>query len=311
MKIFATHFAWLPAVALLLQGCAASSEGELASAPAPAVAQTQPAERAGPALWKVADEDTTIYLFGTVHALPKGTEWYGGPIESALSGADELITEIPASAAQDPAAQQMVMSKAMLPQGETLRDQLNDKDRASYEAALGTLGMPPAAFDAFEPWFAGMNLGVLPLMKDGYSAESGVEAMIEKLAPADAKRAGLESLDDQINLFDGLPEDSQIAFMMVAADNIDQIAPLMKRMVAEWFEGDADGLAELMNQGLTDQVLADALLYDRNARWADWIDTRLDTPGTVFLAVGAGHLAGSRSVQDYLADRGLTVTRVQ
>jgi hypothetical protein len=85
----------------------------------------------------------------------------------------------------------------------------------------------------------------------------------------------------------------------------------MKRMVAEWMEGDADGLAELMNQGLTDQVLADALLYDRNARWADWIDTRLDTPGTVFLAVGAGHLAGSRSVQDYLAGRGLTVTRLQ
>lgn len=311
MKLSATYFAWLPAAALLLQGCAATPEGELASAPAPAVVQTQPAERAGPALWKVADEDTTIYLFGTVHALPKGTEWYGGPIENALSGADELITEIPASAAQDPAAQQMVMSKAMLPQGETLREQLSDEDRASYEAALGTLGMPPAAFDAFEPWFAGMNLGVLPLMKEGYSAESGVEAMIEKLAPADAKRAGLESLDDQINLFDGLPEDSQIAFMMVAADNIDQIAPLMKRMVAEWMEGDADGLAELMNQGLTDQVLADALLYDRNARWADWIDTRLDTPGTVFLAVGAGHLAGSRSVQDYLAGRGLTVTRLQ
>ncbi|WP_370031040.1 TraB/GumN family protein [Qipengyuania mesophila] len=311
MKFSATHFAWLPAVALLLQGCAATPEGEVASAPAPEIAQTQPAGRAGPALWKVADEDTTIYLFGTVHALPKGTEWYGGPIENALSGADELITEIPASAAQDPAAQQMVMSKAMLPEGETLRDQLSDTDRASYEAALGALGMPPAAFDPFEPWFAGMNLGVLPLMKEGYSAESGVEAMIEKLAPADAKRAGLESLDDQINLFDGLPEDSQIAFMMVAADNIDRIVPLMKRMVAEWMEGDADGLAELMNQGLTDQVLADALLYDRNARWADWIDTRLDSPGTVFLAVGAGHLAGSRSVQDYLASRGLSVTRVQ
>lgn len=311
MKLSAANLAWLPAVALLLQGCATVPDSELASSPAPTVAQQQPVQRTGPALWKVADEDTTIYLFGTVHALPKDTEWYGGPIESALAGADELITEIPASAAQDPAAQQMVMSKALLPQGETLRDRLSEEDRASFEAALGTLGMPPAAFDPFEPWFAGMNLGVLPLMREGYSAESGVEAMIEKLAPADAKRAGLESLDDQINLFDGLPEDSQIAFLMVAADNIDQIAPLMKRMITEWLEGDADGLAELMNQGLADPVLADALLYDRNARWADWIDARLDEPGTVFLAVGAGHLAGSRSVQDYLASRGLTVTRIQ
>ena len=311
MKLSVTRFAWLPAIALLLPGCATAPDAELASAPAPVAAGQQPVERAGPALWKVADEDTTIYLFGTVHALPEGTEWFSGPIETALAGADELVTEIPASAAQDPAAQQMVMSKAMLPEGEILRDRLGDTDRASYEAALGTLGMPPAAFDPFEPWFAGMNLGVLPLMKEGYSAESGVEAMIEQLAPAEAKRAGLESLADQINLFDNLPEDSQVAFLMVTADNIEQIAPLMKLMVADWLEGDADGLAELMNQGLTDPVLADALLYNRNARWADWIDTRLDTPGTVFLAVGAGHLAGTRSVQDYLADRGLTVTRLQ
>lgn len=311
MKLSAAPLAWLPAVALLLQGCATAPEAGLASAPAAAATAEQRVERTGPALWKVADADTTIYLFGTVHALPEGTEWYGGPIETALAGADELVTEIPAAAAQDPAAQQMVMGKAMLPEGEVLRDKLSEADRASYEAALGTLGMPPAGFDPFEPWFAGMNLGVLPLLQAGYSAESGVEAIVEQLAPAAAKRTGLESLAEQIDLFDNLPEDSQIAFLMVTADNIEQIAPLMQLMVADWLEGDADGLAELMNQGLTDPVLADALLYDRNARWAEWIDARLDSPGTVFLAVGAGHLAGARSVQDYLAGRGLAVTRIQ
>ena len=70
-------------------------------------------------------------------------------------------------------------------------------------------------------------------------------------------------------------------------------------------------LAALLNEGLTDPVLAKALLYDRNERWAEWIDTRLDEPGTVFVAVGAGHLAGAMSVQDYLTGRGLAVTRVQ
>jgi uncharacterized protein YbaP (TraB family) len=34
-------------------------------------------------------------------------------------------------------------------------------------------------------------------------------------------------------------------------------------------------------------------------------------PGTVMVAVGAGHLAGSDSVQDFLMKRGLTVSRVQ
>ena len=57
--------------------------------------------------------------------------------------------------------------------------------------------------------------------------------------------------------------------------------------------------------------LAKVLLHDRNARWADTIKARMDQPGTVFIAVGAGHLAGNHSVQDYLKDRGLTATRVE
>jgi hypothetical protein len=60
-----------------------------------------------------------------------------------------------------------------------------------------------------------------------------------------------------------------------------------------------------------DPRLAAALLHPRNRAWADWIAARLATPGRVFVAVGAGHLAGPHSVQAMLAERGLTVTRLQ
>ena len=256
----------------------------------PALAAPQAEEAATPqvgkpALWKIADEDTTIYLFGTVHALPEGTQWSQGPIEAALAGADELVTEIPMDAAKDPAAQPMVMGKAMLKDGTTLRERLGEEDRASYEAALGTLGMPVTTFDRFEPWFAGMNMAMIPLMKAGYSMESGVELAVDELAADDAIRTGLETLDQQIDM--------------------------MKRMTSAWLEGDSDRLAELMNLGLDDERLANALLYNRNAKWAAWVDDRMDRPGTVFIAVGAGHLAGTQSVQDFLSERGFAITRVQ
>ena len=299
-------FGCLATLAFVLQGCMAYPEAAVA-----APAAEEGATGAGPGLWKVADEDTTIYLFGTVHALPESVEWYEGPIETALASSQELVTEIPSEATRDPASQQMVMAKALLPTDQTLRDMLPDPQRTTYESALTKLGMPPASFDRFEPWFAGMTLAVMPLITAGYKAESGVETKLEELAPANVTRGALETLDWQIELFDTLPIESQIAFLMVSADNIDDIVPMMDRMVAEWLEGDADGLAELMNEGLTDPALIDALLYKRNERWADWIDTRLDSPGTVFIAVGAGHLAGKQSVQDYLTGRGLEVTRVQ
>ena len=265
----------------------------------------------GPALWKVADDDTTVYLFGTVHALPEGKDWYNEPIATALGSAGELVTEIPVAAMDDPASQQIIASKAMLPPGQSLRTILSEDDRASYEAALGSLGMPPAAFDSFEPWFAGMTLSVLPLLQKGWTPESGVEKVVEKSAPTTAKRSALETMEYQIGIFDELPEQSQIDFLMFAANNIDRMVPMMDLMVAEWLEGDADDLAELMNQGLTDPALAHALLYSRNEKWAEWIDARMDEPGTVFVAVGAGHLAGEKSVQDYLEARGFSVARIQ
>ena len=53
------------------------------------------------------------------------------------------------------------------------------------------------------------------------------------------------------------------------------------------------------------------MLTGRNATWAKWIEERMKTPGTVFVAVGAGHLAGKNSVLDYLAKTGLKAARVK
>ncbi|MBX7496043.1 TraB/GumN family protein [Qipengyuania sp. 6B39] len=296
-------------VAMGLQGCTGYTGGEVASASATAVATPPAAE--GPALWKVADEDTTIYLFGTVHALPQDVDWFKGPIATALDSADTLVTEIPAEATSDPAAQQAIALKAMLPPEQSLRGVLGEAKSAKYEAALTELGLPVNAFDRFEPWFAGMTLAVLPLMKNGWTAESGVEKVVEREAEQSAKREALETVEFQVNVFDTLPQESQIAFLMSAIDTMDTMVPMMEQMVAEWLAGDAEGLAELMNQGLSDPQLAKVLLYDRNKTWAEWIDARMDTPGTVFIAVGAGHLAGEKSVQDYLKRRKIAVTRVQ
>ncbi len=296
-------------LALMLQGCATyADDTAVASTP---VAPAGQGTGEGPALWKVADEDTTIYLFGTVHALPDGVEWYRGPIETALGSADTLVTEIPADATSDPASQQAIAMQAMLPEGETLRGILGEEQSAKYEAALTGFGLPVNAFDRFEPWFAGMTMAVLPLLKNGWTAESGVENVVETNAGEAVARDALETVEYQIGVFDNLPQETQIEFLMSTIDNIDQLVPLMDEMLAEWVAGDADGLAELMNRSLTDPALAKALLYDRNANWAEWIDERMDTPGTVFIAVGAGHLAGEKSVQDYLAERDIAVTRIQ
>ena len=265
----------------------------------------------GPALWRVADEDTTIYLFGTVHALPEGMEWYRGTISDALASSDMLVTEVLLNGGTAAAMQQLVAEKAMLPEGQSLRSLLDEDQRASYEKAVTGLGLPVASFDRFEPWYAATMLSMLPLLQQGYSPEQGVEKILESRAGAGLARAQLETVDYQITLFDQLPLASQVRFLAEISDNVDDMKPMIDAMVAEWLQGDADSLAALLNDSMTDPVLAEWLLYGRNRNWAEWIDTRLDEPGTVFIAVGAGHLAGDKSVQDALADRGIRTERVQ
>ncbi|MFA9199680.1 MAG: TraB/GumN family protein [Cypionkella sp.] len=297
--------ALIPAAALLaLPGCAAA-ETAVASASAPAAAP------AGPALWKVADADTTIYLFGTVHVLPASTTWFDERVSRALAASDSIVTELPPSALADPASQKTIMALAMLPPEKSLRAMLSPEQRATYEAALAKLKLPPEAFDRFEPWFAAMTLSVLPLMQNGYQLDKGVEKVLESKAAPTTERGAVETLEGQMKLFDELPPEAQVKFLASTAANLDKVVPTLDAMVAAWQAGDADRLADLMNASMDDPALADRLLYARNRNWAQWIDDRLDRPGTVFMAVGAGHLAGKQSVQDALRQRGIKSVRVR
>jgi uncharacterized protein YbaP (TraB family) len=284
------------AVSLALAGCTTAQ----AETPPPGAVP-------GPALWRVGDADTTIYLFGTVHALPKGKPWFDGRIEAAFAAADEMVTEVDLS---DQSASAAALQQAgMLPAGTSLRDLMTPDDRMQFEAALVSLGLPVEALDPMEPWMATLTMSLLPLLRQGYQTESGVEMALSARAGT-KQRGALETIAQQIDLFDGMPIDAQLTFLDKTVEAMPEAKTSLDAMVAEWIEGDAVALAALLNAELDDPVLYERLLTQRNASWAGWIEQRLQQPGTVFVAVGAGHLAGTGSVQDQLARRGLTVARV-
>ncbi len=294
-------------IALTAPGCRPTGDmGALSpadQAPNQVVAQA-------PALWRVADEDTTVYLFGTVHILPKGVDWFKDDIADALASSDALVTEIYVTEDEKPLVAQAFMTSGTLPAGENLRDMMGPDARLQYELALKKLSMPISAFDRYEPWYAALNLSLIPLFQQGYTDRAGVESVIEAKA-AGKKRIQLESYRYQAEMLDGLPLDSQLRYLASVAGDIDAIVPTLDQLVLEWASGDTEGIDALMNVDYGDDVLADALFASRNRKWAAWIDERLDTPGTVFFAVGAGHLAGDKSVQAVLAQRGIKTVRLQ
>lgn len=300
MKMFSRALA---ATALLLSSTAYAQN----PAPAAAVATID----ADPALWVVKDKDTTVYLFGTVHLLKPGLSWFDERVRSAFDEAQEVVLEV---IEPEPAAMQgMVMKLAVDPDGPPLSQKLTEADRADYMKAMAAAGVPYQAFETLKPWMAGITLAILPLTKLGYDPNSGSEKVIAAQAKASGKSVGqLETVEQQLGFFNSLSEADQIAFLNSTVDNTDKIGPMMSSMVDTWAKGDPDALAALMNESMKETPqLTKVLLTDRNTRWAEWIDGRMDKPGTVFVAVGSGHLAGKGSVQDALKARKLKATRVK
>lgn len=300
----------LPLAALFLAACGTQPK----PAPAPAPVAATPANdntEANPALWVVKDKDTTIYLFGTIHVLKPGISWFDSAIKTAFDASSELRLEMVMP--EEAPTREAALKVAVLPEGQTLSSKLTPEGNAKLTATLAGYGLPANAFDRYTPWFAANNLTILPLMKLGYKLDAGAEQVLTASAKASGKPiSGFETFGEQLGFFASLSDKAQVEFLTSVVNDLPKMGETVDTMVADWSRGDPDALAKLLNDDLdANRELADVLLTKRNARWADWIKGRMAQPGTVFIAVGAGHLAGDNSVQVMLAQRGLKAERVK
>lgn len=284
----------------------------LSTVPAAAQTQAQPAVRADadPALWVVRDEDTIVYLFGTFHLLDDRL-WFDDEVRSAFDASGELVLEaiIPDNPA---AAAPLVMRYAVDPAGRRLSERLTPEQRSALERALAGAGISPAQLEPFEPWFAAMTLSSAAAQRLGLVPANGPERVLLGAArERGIEVSELEGMEWQLRLFDELPEEQQLAQLAVALEDSESLSREIEPMLAAWSTGDVEALGRFLDDYRTrDPLLHRIVFTQRNAAWADRIVERMQRPGTVFIAVGAGHLAGADSVQAALAARGLQAERV-
>jgi len=283
---------------------------EAAPAPAAEARVVPQAQGDGPALWVVRDEDSTLYLFGTVHVLRPTTAWGSPRVDAAFDSADQIWLEI--SNPDDQAALLPLIREYGVSPDRPLSSLLNAEEMVALNAAAAAAEMPDGQIDVLRPWFAGLALSVAPLVKAGYDPASGVEMILKARAEAAGKPIqGLETIDKQVRILAGMPEPDQLAFLRSLLESWEDATVEIDRMVDAWAAGDVGVLNEIAVEEMRTETpeLYQALLVRRNVDWADQIQTMLEGSGTVFIAVGAAHLVGDDSVQEILEDRGVTVTR--
>ncbi|MEY4160210.1 MAG: hypothetical protein RLZZ136_831 [Pseudomonadota bacterium] len=265
-------------------------------------------DAAHPALWQVSGpQGGHGWLFGTIHQLPRKTDWRSATIAQALDQADVLVLEI-ADIEDQGKTQAAFAALSHSPGLPPLRDRISPKLRPALAKAIATANLDAAEMDGVETWAAALILA-RSAAQEGDPA-LGVDRALVKAKPA-MPRAEFEGAARQLAIFDQLSEEDQ---RIMLEDSLrDGGAEATEAQLADaWRKGDMAFIAHETHTGmLGDASLRQALYVGRNQAWAAQIEAMLRSGRHPFVAVGAAHLAGDDGLPAMLAAHGWHVVRVQ
>jgi len=264
----------------------------------------------GPALWQVAGERNSVYLFGSVHLLRDGEFRLEGAVEEAYEEAEAIFFEVDMDDLSPMETATATAALAIDPQGRGLFELMGPDAEAARNAAAAA-GIDLALVSPMEPWFAGLTVVSLALAKEGFSPAAGVEQVVLQRAAADGKEVlGLETLEEQLGALDSLALELQRDFLLQALEDAGRPSEALAAFLEAWKRGDAEALAaELATEFAASPALYEALMVRRNQRWAAQVVDLLDDDRDYLVVVGALHLAGPDGLPAMLRDRGLDLKR--
>lgn len=266
---------------------------------------------ADPAIWQVKGKYNTLYLLGTIHVL-RSDEALPNNIDKAYQQAERLLMEIDMDDLDPFATQALMLKLGMLPDGKTLHDELDAATNQKLKTTAQAIGFDAAVLEHFQPWLAALTIEQLELTKLGFAGDTGVEMRLTQRAAADHKPiAGLETLEQQLNLFAQLSDQAQRDYLAQTLTELEQGPTELETLLSAWRKGDEQQLQRTLQQGFVDDPkLFAALTTDRNRRWLTEIKPLLDESHDDYLvAVGALHLVGNEGLVALLKQAGYTVTR--
>ena len=267
---------------------------------------------AAPAMWRISDEDSSVVLFGSVHAFNSRVQWRTPAFNKALKAADLVFFEMPTTVSDKEYLQAMA-KLGLNRKGKLLSDYLTQKQRTQLANVLAVLGLNPVAFDAMRPWFAAMVISDFAGEMSGGKQRPGVEDSIKREIP-NRKERGFDTLETQLRVFADLSDKAQVKMLMeTISGGSSQASDTPVDLATTWLSGDVDGLyaPAATAFGKPGSEMFNALLTKRNKRWAAQIEKLLATDQDVMVIVGAAHFGGSTGLPALLKKRGIKVERIQ
>jgi len=272
---------------------------------------------ATPAMWKVKGVHGTVYLLGSVHVMKPEVKWETPKVKDALAASDVVYLEVKDIDPASMAAMQPIVLQMGMDAEHPLSGKISKADVELMDSAAKGLGLPgEQMFEPMRPWMASMVLSMLPASKAGFAVDSGVDGKIAAEAKDLGKPVkGFETAEEQMHFLADIPEGEQVEMLHKTLVDMPKSATELNEMVADWTNGEVDKIAAMENDEMKTKypALYDKLLLKRNEKFAEVLAGLLKDPatGTVFVTIGAAHLAGPDSVMKMLEKKGFSAVRVE
>jgi uncharacterized protein len=263
------------------------------------------------ALWEVHGKHNTVYILGSIHVLRPSDYPLAPAVLNAYGNAKSIFMEVNLAEIDSQIMQTELLASARLPEGKTLPVIMGDARYKRAQALAREVGVDLGIFDAFAPWFAAEAISQLQLQQLGFEPKSGVEMFFLERARADGKSvAGLETVHDQIALFDALSMDQQADYLVSSLEEAHDLPKEVDAMVHAWAGGDTQWFADQLKSEIgRDPALYDSVLVARNRKWVPKIEALLNDDKNYLVIVGTGHLVGQGSVIALLKKDGIAAAQ--
>jgi uncharacterized protein YbaP (TraB family) len=245
-------------------------------------------------VWTMKGERNTVYLAGSVHALPKGDASFPEQLERVYQAADVIVLEVDLEDMNPLDAVKFITTNGTLPADQTLEDVIGAESYPRISKLAASLEIPEMVIAKLEPWAAALVLTQFALSKTGFEANLGIDMQITERAKADGKPVeGLETVVDQLTVFDARTFEEQTRFLLDSADDAPNLNEDLQKLIAAWRAGDLRALEkEFLKERAKSPQLYDALLGVRNRQWLPKIEALLKEERDYLVVVGALHFVG-------------------
>ncbi|MFI2810732.1 TraB/GumN family protein [Microbulbifer zhoushanensis] len=265
--------------------------------------------------WVAQKDNQTVYLLGSVHLANSGFYPLREEIEQAYGESDALVVEADVLAAEsDLALQQQIMQASVYQGQRTLKDDLSADVYGQLQAWLERRKIPEAMFMRQRPAIAMVSMSMVELRAQGLEPGLGIDRhFLLKAHKSDKPVLELEGIVAQLEMLNNLENPDLL--LEQTLEQLEEVQSFVPRMTSAWKSGDMDELYELViAEGLREHPeyasLYDVIFFDRNHTMTEKIAEFSNRHGSLFVIVGAGHLAGERSVLEGLEQQGFRLKQL-